>query len=187
MRGPFQSGMVQVAFVLDKIVGLMTESSAIATVPGRGAQKSPHMTEAPAGFLLDLSRERSRKVTPGSTWPPMMSQVSGKDATVRASLVGEEFTSKIHLSAGGRCRPLSFVVTAGQQADCTRFKLVLDKIRVLQLGRSGPCKRPDSLAADRTYSIGPCRDYPWRRGIRHTIPDTTGSNGRAIGSSTLAP
>lgn len=29
------------------------------------------------------------------------------------------FTSKIHLGAEGRCRPLSLLITAGQRADCT--------------------------------------------------------------------
>jgi transposase len=40
------------------------------------------------------------------------------------------FTSKIHLSADGRCRQLSLAVTPGQRADCTHFKTVLEKIRV---------------------------------------------------------
>jgi hypothetical protein len=34
------------------------------------------------------------------------------------------FTTKLHLSADGRCRPLSLIVTPGQRADCTQFTQV---------------------------------------------------------------
>ncbi|MFB8273520.1 IS5 family transposase [Streptomyces sp. NPDC055955] len=85
------------------------------------------------------------------------------------------FTSKIHLSADGHCRPLSLVVTAGQQADTTQFIPVLEKIRVPRLGPGRPRKRPDSVAADRAYSNRPCRDYLRRRGIAHTIPEKSDS------------
>ncbi|MFE7113663.1 IS5 family transposase [Streptomyces sp. NPDC057600] len=85
------------------------------------------------------------------------------------------FTSKLHLSADGRCRPLSLVVTPGQRADCTQFKLVLEKIRVPRHGPGRPRKQPDSLAADKAYSNGPCREFLRRRGIRHTIPEKTDS------------
>ncbi|MFE5486644.1 IS5 family transposase [Streptomyces sp. NPDC056527] len=85
------------------------------------------------------------------------------------------FTSKLHLSAHGRCRPLSLIVTPGQRADCTQFKPVLEKIRVPRIGPGRPRNKPDSLAADRAYSNGPCREYLRRRGIRHTIPEKTDS------------
>ncbi|WP_329503383.1 IS5 family transposase [Streptomyces iakyrus] len=85
------------------------------------------------------------------------------------------FTTKLHLSADGRCRPLSLIVTPGQRADCTQFKPVLEKIRVPRTGPGRPRKKLDSLAADKAYSNGPCRDYLRQRGIRHTIPEKTDS------------
>ncbi|MGM9337641.1 IS5 family transposase [Streptomyces murinus] len=85
------------------------------------------------------------------------------------------FTTKLHLSADGRCRPLSLVVTPGQRADCTQFRPVLEKIRVPRLGTGRARNKPDSLAADKAYSNGPCRDYLRRRGIRHTIPEKADS------------
>ncbi|AWL38244.1 IS5 family transposase [Streptomyces sp. SM18] len=85
------------------------------------------------------------------------------------------FTSKLHLSADGRCRPLSLIVTPGQRADCTQFKPVLEKIRVPRPGLGRPRKKPDSLAADKAYSNGPIREYLRRRGIRHTIPEKSDS------------
>ncbi|MFF8344133.1 IS5 family transposase [Streptomyces rimosus] len=85
------------------------------------------------------------------------------------------FTSKLHLSADGRCRPLSLIITPGQRADCTQFIAVLEKIRVPRLGLGRPRKKPDSLAADRAYSNGPVREYLRRRGVRHTIPEKSDS------------
>ncbi|WSX65330.1 IS5 family transposase [Streptomyces sp. NBC_01411] len=85
------------------------------------------------------------------------------------------FTSKIPLSADGRCRPLSLLVTAGERADSTQFVPVLEKIRVPRLGLGRPRKKPDSVAADKAYSNGPCREYLRRREIRHTIPEKSDS------------
>ncbi|GGP56238.1 IS5 family transposase [Streptomyces calvus] len=85
------------------------------------------------------------------------------------------FTSKLHLSADGRCRPLSLVVTGGQRADCTQFQTVSEKIRVPRVGPGRPRTKPDSLAADKGYSSGPCRKYLRRRGIRHSLPEKTDS------------
>ncbi|MEU9111375.1 IS5 family transposase [Streptomyces sp. NPDC048483] len=85
------------------------------------------------------------------------------------------FTSTFHLSADGRCQPPFLIVTPGQRADCSQFKPVLEKIRVPKPGPGRPRKKPDSLAADKAYSNGPCRQYLRRRGIRHTIPEKTDS------------
>ncbi|WP_435881800.1 IS5 family transposase [Streptomyces parvus] len=85
------------------------------------------------------------------------------------------FTTKIHLSSDGRCRPLSLIITPGQRADCTQFEPVLEKISVPRGGSGRPRKKPGSLAADRVYSNGPCRNYLRKRGIRHTIPEKSDS------------
>nr|WP_075018374.1 IS5 family transposase [Actinacidiphila rubida] len=85
------------------------------------------------------------------------------------------FTSKVHLSADGRCRPLSLLVTAGQRGDSPQLESVLEKIRVPRLGPGRPRKKPDSVAADRAYSNRPCREYLRRRGIPHTIAEKTDS------------
>ncbi|MFE6766681.1 transposase [Streptomyces sp. NPDC057689] len=85
------------------------------------------------------------------------------------------FTSKIHLSADGRCRPLSLIVTPGQRADCTQFIPVLEKIRIPRRGPGRPRKGPDSGAADKAYSNGPCRKHLRRNAIRHTIPEKADS------------
>ncbi|QMU74324.1 transposase [Streptacidiphilus sp. P02-A3a] len=43
------------------------------------------------------------------------------------------------------------------------------------MGPGRPRKTPDSLAADKAYSNGPCRDYPRGHGIPHAIPQKTDS------------
>ncbi|KIZ15812.1 transposase [Streptomyces natalensis ATCC 27448] len=52
---------------------------------------------------------------------------------------------------------------------------MLERIRVPRIGLGRPRKKPDSLAADKAYSNGPCREYLRRRGIRHTIPEKSDS------------
>ncbi|WP_406182101.1 IS5 family transposase [Streptomyces canus] len=80
-------------------------------------------------------------------------------------------TTKLHLSADGKCRPLSLVITPGQRADCTQFEPVVDKIRVPRLGPGRPRRLPDSVAADKAYSNRNIRTYLRRRGIQHVIPE----------------
>ncbi|MGR6999284.1 IS5 family transposase [Yinghuangia aomiensis] len=60
-------------------------------------------------------------------------------------------TTKVHLAADGRCRPLGFVGTAGQHGDAPQFASVLATIRVPRVA-SRPRVRPDTVPADRVYS-----------------------------------
>lgn len=79
-------------------------------------------------------------------------------------------TSKIHLAADRRRRPLSFVLTAGQAADSPQFIPVLKKIRVrLPVGR--PRTRPGAVAADKAYPSRTNRAYLRRRNIKAVIPE----------------
>jgi hypothetical protein len=52
---------------------------------------------------------------------------------------------------------------------------VLEEIRVPRIKPGRPRAKPDSLAADKAYSNGPCRQYLRRRGLRHIIPEKTDS------------
>ncbi|MGW1270380.1 transposase [Streptomyces sp. NPDC002491] len=76
--------------------------------------------------------------------------------------------------------PLPLVVTGEQRADRTQFKPVLEEIRIPRTGRGRPRKKPDSLAADRAYSNGRCREYLRRRGIRHTFPEKADSQSAGL-------
>ncbi|QID34385.1 transposase [Streptomyces albus] len=76
-------------------------------------------------------------------------------------------TTKIHLAADGRCRPLTFVLTAGQAGDAPVFLEVMEGLRVpRQRGR--PRTRPEVVLADKAYSsrarrCGSPRTSWWRR------------------------
>lgn len=79
-------------------------------------------------------------------------------------------TSRIHLAADRKCRPLCLVLTAGQAADSPQFVPVLQKVRVrLPVGR--PRTRPDAVAADKAYSSRANRSYLRKRNIKAVIPE----------------
>ena len=79
-------------------------------------------------------------------------------------------TSKVHLAADRRRRPLVFVLTPGQAADSPRFEAVLERVRVRRpVGR--PRTRPEAVAADKAYSSRANRAYLRRRRIKAVIPE----------------
>lgn len=80
-------------------------------------------------------------------------------------------TSKVHLVADGRGRPLSMIVTAGNVNDTTMMPAVLDRIRVPRPCRGRPRTRPTRVIADKGYPSRANRVYLQRRGIKVTIPD----------------
>ncbi len=94
-------------------------------------------------------------------------------ARLRAAELGRSrggLTTKTHLAAERRCRPLSFVLTPGQAADSPRFVPVLEGIKVRgPVGR--PRTRPGAVAADKAYSSRANRAYLRRRRIRGVIPE----------------
>ncbi|MFJ9417742.1 IS5 family transposase [Streptomyces sp. NPDC101227] len=78
-------------------------------------------------------------------------------------------TTKIHLAADGGCRPLAFVLTAGQAGDAPAFADVMAHVRVPRR-RGRPRTRPDIVLADKAYSSRAIREHLRRRGIRAVIP-----------------
>ncbi|MEU9063633.1 IS5 family transposase [Streptomyces sp. NPDC048430] len=92
-------------------------------------------------------------------------------------------TTKIHLAADSRCRPLAFVLTPGQAGDAPAFPEVMAGIRVPRpVGR--PRTTPTAVLADKAYSSRAIRTYLRHRGIRAVIPqpvDQT-ANRKRLGS-----
>ncbi|ANP51837.1 transposase [Streptomyces griseochromogenes] len=79
-------------------------------------------------------------------------------------------TSKAHLAADRKCRPICLVLTAGQAADSPPFLPVLEKVRArLPVGR--PRTRPGAVAADKAYSSRANRSYLRKRYIKAVIPE----------------
>ncbi|WP_405803601.1 MULTISPECIES: IS5 family transposase [unclassified Streptomyces] len=81
------------------------------------------------------------------------------------------FTTKIHLAAEGRCRPLALVLTPGHYGDGPQLERVLEQVSVPRTGVGRPRTRPDHVLADKAYTSRINRRYLRRRGIRHTIPE----------------
>nr|WP_267891438.1 IS5 family transposase [Streptomyces sp. XY413] len=78
-------------------------------------------------------------------------------------------TTKIHLAADSRCRPLAFVLTPGQAGDAPAFPEVMARLRVPRpIGR--PRTKPEAVLADKAYSSRAIRTRLRRRGIRAVIP-----------------
>ncbi|WP_435805385.1 IS5 family transposase [Streptomyces hirsutus] len=88
-------------------------------------------------------------------------------------------TTKIHLTSDARCRPLAFVLTAGQASDAPAFTHVMARLRVpRRCGR--PRTRPDVVLADKAYSSRAIREHLRKRGIRAVIPVSTDQRGHRL-------
>ncbi|TWE20623.1 DDE family transposase [Kitasatospora atroaurantiaca] len=92
---------------------------------------------------------------------------------LKAALLGRSRggqTSKVHLAADRKCRPLAFILTTGQAADSPQFIPVLKKVRVRgPVGR--PRIRPDAVAGDKAYSSRGNRAHLRKRRIKVVIPE----------------
>src|SRR3954464_9996673 len=80
-------------------------------------------------------------------------------------------TSKIHLAADRRCRPISRVTSAGQRHDSLGLRPVMAAIRIRRRGRGRPRTRPGRVLGDKAYSSRGIRTHLRQRGIQATIPE----------------
>ena len=80
-------------------------------------------------------------------------------------------TTKIHLVADSRCRPIARVTTAGQRHDSVAFTAVMADISISRSCGGPPRTRPDRVLADKAYSSQKIRNALRRRGIKATIPE----------------
>ncbi len=81
-------------------------------------------------------------------------------------------STKIHLLADTRCRPLVHVTTSGQRHDSLAFDPLMKRLKVSRRRRpSRPRTRPDRLLADKAYSSRKIRGELRRRRITATIPE----------------
>lgn len=83
-------------------------------------------------------------------------------------------TTKIHLASDAHCRPLAFVLTAGQAGDAPAFPDVMAQLRVPR-PRGRPRTRPDTILADKAYSSRAIREHLRKRGGGRTA-----SSGRRL-------
>jgi transposase len=88
-------------------------------------------------------------------------------------------STKVHLGADLRCRPVARVTTPGQRHDSLAFEAVMADLVVTRTG-GPPRRRPDRVLGDKAYSSKSIRAHLRRRGIAATIPEpSTQVAGRA--------
>jgi Transposase DDE domain len=79
-------------------------------------------------------------------------------------------STKLHIVADLRCRPVARVTTAGQRHDSLSFDAVMNDLLVVR--PNGPARRrPDRVMADKAYSSRRIRASLRRRRIKATIPE----------------
>jgi transposase len=79
-------------------------------------------------------------------------------------------TTKIHLAADRRCRPITRLTSPGQHGDSPRFIPLMEQVRILRRGKGRPRRRPGRAMGDKAYSSAANRSYLRRRGIQAVIP-----------------
>jgi len=80
-------------------------------------------------------------------------------------------STKIHLAADLRCRPIARVISAGQRHDSLAFSAVMAQIRIARCRAARPRTRPDRVLADKAYSTRKIRTSLRGRAIKATIPE----------------
>ena len=79
-------------------------------------------------------------------------------------------TTKIHLVADRRCRPIARLASPGQHGDSPRLIPLMNAVRIRRRGRGRPRTRPARAMADKAYSSRANRAWLRRRGIAAVIP-----------------
>lgn len=79
-------------------------------------------------------------------------------------------STKIHLVADRRCRPIARLTSPGQHGDSPRFILLINSIRIIRRGPGRPRTRPARVMADKAYSSRANRFYLRRRRVKAVIP-----------------
>lgn len=94
-------------------------------------------------------------------------------------------STKIHLAADRRCRPVTRILTPGQHGDCPQFIALIDSIPIARRGTGRPRTRPGTVMADKAYSAAAARAYLRRRPIKAVIPvkDDQKAHRKARGSA----
>jgi hypothetical protein len=99
----------------------------------------------------------------------------GADANDKNSGMGREalgrsrggLSTKIHLVADRRCRPIARILSPGQHGDSPRFIPLMDSIHIKRRGPGRPRKRPGRAMGDKAYSSRANRAYLRRRQSCH--------------------
>ena len=80
------------------------------------------------------------------------------------------FSTKVHLRADGTGKPITIVLTPGEQHESTAFEQLMEQGAVERPRRGRPKLRPKRVVGDKGYSSRKIRAYLRRRGMCYTIP-----------------
>jgi transposase len=80
-------------------------------------------------------------------------------------------TSKIHLLADSRCRPLARLTSAGHRHDSLALVPLMGQLKIARRCAGRPRTRPGRVLGDKAYSSAAIRGHLRGRGIRATIPE----------------
>ena len=95
----------------------------------------------------------------------------GGDAVAEALGRGRGgFSTKVHLRSEGGGKPMTLLLTPGQQHEAGAFEQLMGQGAVKRAGRGRPRLRPRRVVGDKGYSSGRIRRYARARGMRVTIP-----------------
>lgn len=96
----------------------------------------------------------------------------GKKSTPEAEALGRSqggFSTKIHVKAEGGGKPMTFILTPGQQHELTVAEQLVQQGTVKRPGVGRPRWRPKRVVGDKGYSSGRFRRFLRRHGISYTI------------------
>ena len=124
------------------------------------------------------SAPTSTPPAPAALRPPRRSRGASANDKKAARQAGREalgrsrggLSTKIHLIADRRCRPITRILTPGQHGDCPRFIPLMDQISIPRRGKGRPRTRPAAAMGDKAYSAAANRAYLRKRGIKAVIP-----------------
>src|SRR3990172_798092 len=95
-----------------------------------------------------------------------------KKSTPAAEALGRSqggLSTKIHVRCDGKGKPITFLLTPGQQHEITVAERLLEQ-GAIRRGNGHLRIRPKRVAGDKGYAFRKYRQYLHRRGIRTTIP-----------------
>ncbi|MFJ8948437.1 IS5 family transposase [Streptomyces sp. NPDC102395] len=117
--------------------------------------------------------------SPTCSWGPEKGAPAGEPADHSIGRPSGGLTTKIRLASDAHCRPLTFVLTAGQAGDAPAFVQVMARLRVPRR-RGRPRTRPDVVLADKAYSSRAICEHLRKRGIRAVIPVPADQHGHRL-------
>jgi Transposase DDE domain len=126
----------------------------------RPAPAAPCLPNWPGGALANDKNPQATGANPAKPG-------QGREALGRSR---GGLTTKIHLAADRRCRPLTRILTPGQHGDCPQFIPLMNQLAIRRRGKGRPRTRPGAALGDKAHSSAANRAYLRKRRITAVIP-----------------